>query len=109
MATPLEKDIERSLGRMVGRHGGMCRKWVCPGWAGAPDRIILLPGERIIFAETKRPKGSEVAALQKKWREWLLALGFQHRFVFTHEDVKAVETFIVNWPQKGRRAADENL
>ena len=25
--TPLEKDIEKALGRKVGRHGGLCLKW----------------------------------------------------------------------------------
>jgi hypothetical protein len=97
MATPLEKDIERALGRLVGRHHGRCLKWVCPGWAGVPDRIVLLPGGQIVFVETKRPKGAEVAALQKKWRQWLLDLGFVHRFVFTHEDLKALDLFLSAW------------
>lgn len=104
--TPLEKDIERSLGRMVGRHGGRCLKWVCPGWGGVPDRMVLLPGGRIIFVETKRPKGSEVAKLQEKWREWLLALGFLHRFVFTHEDIKALEVFLAAWDAEVSDEAD---
>lgn len=89
--TPLEKDIERALGRMVGRNGGRCLKWVCPGWLGVPDRICLLPGGRIYFVETKRPKGGEIGEMQKKWCVWLRDLGFVHRFVFTHEDVKALE------------------
>ena len=74
--TPLEKEIEKKLGDIVKKHGGKCLKWVCPGWRGVPDRIILLPGGKVIFAELKRPKGSEVSALQKKWREWLTELGF---------------------------------
>lgn len=92
--TPLEKDIEKALGRMVGRHGGHCLKWVCPGWAGVPDRIILLPGGRVLFVETKRPQGGKVAALQKFWEKKLIELGFTHRYVFTHEDVKALEALI---------------
>lgn len=91
MATPMEKDIEKALTRMVGRHGGKCPKWVSPGWAGVPDRICLLPGGLIIFVETKRPRSSKVAALQKKWREWLVGLGFVHRFVFTVEDLQELE------------------
>lgn len=46
--TPLEKDIEKALGRMIGRHGGYCMKWVCPGWSGVPDRICLLPAGRTL-------------------------------------------------------------
>ena len=40
--TPLERDIERKLVGVVKHHGGLCLKWVCPGWAGVPDRIVLL-------------------------------------------------------------------
>ena len=54
--TPLEKEIEAKLVDVVKRHGGMCLKWVCPGWAGVPDRIVLLPGGKVIFVELKRPK-----------------------------------------------------
>lgn len=74
--TQLEKDIERKLRQAIERRGGLCLKWVCPGWAGVPDRIVLLPGGVIHFVETKRPKGGELSALQIKWREWLSRLGF---------------------------------
>ena len=42
----LEKDVERALVRLVRQHGGLCLKWICPGWGGVPDRILLLPGGR---------------------------------------------------------------
>lgn len=93
--TPLEKDIDKALGRMIGRHGGLCLKWVCPGWAGVPDRIILLPGGRIIFVELKRPKGGEIGRLQRWWGDKLRSLGFTHLWVKNHEDVKALEKSIV--------------
>lgn len=93
--TPLEKDIEKALGRMVGRHGGLCLKWVCPGWSGVPDRIILLPGGLVMFVELKRPKGGEIGRLQKWWGDRLRSLGFIHLFVKSHEDVKALESSIV--------------
>ena len=92
--TPMEKDIEQKLVRIVKRYGGKCPKWVSPGWAGVPDRLVLLPGALIIFVETKRPKGSKVAALQQKWRHWLVELGFLHRYVFTHDDLRALELLI---------------
>lgn len=94
MATPMEKDIEKSLGRMVGRHGGMCCKWVCPGWAGVPDRILLLPGGRIIFVELKRPDGGKRSPLQIWWSRKLRDLGFLHFWVKCHEDVTALDLFI---------------
>lgn len=93
--TELEKYIEKSLKDMVERHGGLCLKWVCPGWAGVPDRIILLPGGRVIFAETKRPKGGKVSRLQKWWHDKLTKLGFYACFIHTPEHVKALERLII--------------
>ena len=71
-----ERDIEQNLVRMVKNRGGLCMKWVCPGWAGVPDRIVLLPGGHIIFVELKRPTGGRVAARQKYWKKKLTELGF---------------------------------
>jgi hypothetical protein len=90
----MEKDIEKALGRMVGKHGGLCLKWVCPGWAGVPDRIILLPGGRAIFVELKRPKGGTRSPMQIWWARKLNGLGFLHLWVKDHEDVKALEAHI---------------
>ena len=85
--TPLEKEIEAKLVERIRRRGGLCLKWVCPGWAGVPDRIILLPGGRVIFAELKRPKGGVVSSRQKWWANKLRALGFAHYYIYTPDDV----------------------
>ena len=87
--TELERDIEQKLRRMVERRGGWCLKWVCPGWAGVPDRIILLPRGRVIFAETKRPKGGRLSKLQEKWHDWLVELGFEVWTIWNHDDLDA--------------------
>lgn len=92
--TPLERDIERALVGMVKRKGGLCLKWVCPGWAGVPDRIILLPGGRILFAETKRPKGGEVRKLQTWWHQKLRELGFLCWVIKTREDIDHLDLCI---------------
>lgn len=88
----LERDIERKLRLLVAKHGGHCLKWVCPGWSGVPDRIILLPGGRIYFVELKRPKGGKYSALQDKWRDWLLKLGFTYWRI---KDQEQLDTFEV--------------
>lgn len=85
--TPLEKDIERKLRQMVEDHGGLCLKWVCPGWSGVPDRIVLLPGGRIIFVELKRPKGGRISKMQQWWQEKLMRLGFVSRFIWSEKDL----------------------
>lgn len=92
--TPLEKDIERALVRMVKNRGGLCLKWVCPGWAGVPDRIVLLPGGRVVFVELKR-KGGQVGDLQAWWEEKLTDLGFVHWTIWSHEDLKRFENIIL--------------
>lgn len=92
--TQLERDIERALVGMVKSHGGMAMKWVCPGWAGVPDRIALLPGGKIIFVELKRPKGGEVRKLQEWWHTKLRSLGFTVWVIKNRSDINALEIVI---------------
>lgn len=94
--TKLEKEIEKKLTAMVKSHGGLCLKWVCPGWSGVPDRMLLLPGGRVIFVETKRPKGGKVSELQKWWNKKLTKLGFYAFFVYTYQDIDALELVIMD-------------
>ena len=51
----LEKKIEQKLVREVKKKGGIAPKWVSPGFAGIPDRIVLLPKGKIAFVEVKAP------------------------------------------------------
>ena len=94
MNNPLEKDVEKKLREMVEKLGGKCLKWVCPGWSGVPDRILLLPGGKVFFVETKRPKGSKVAALQKWWRKTLIALGFTVWHVYDTDQIETVRILL---------------
>lgn len=102
--TPLEKDIEKALGRMVGRHGGLCLKWVCPGWAGVPDRLVLLPGGRVVFVELKRPKGGQLAPMQIWWSRKLRGLGFEHWVIWDHEDLQIFQAAFL--AQLGKQPAE---
>lgn len=60
-----EHAIERCLVRQVEALDGLCWKFVSPGNAGAPDRLVILPGARVAFVETKRP-GEKARALQRR-------------------------------------------
>ena len=71
----MEKDIEKHLRIEVKRHGGMALKFVSPGTSGVPDRIVLLPGGRMFFAELKAP-GRKPRPLQMKMHKELRLLGF---------------------------------
>jgi hypothetical protein len=87
---PLEKDIEKKLVEKVRRRGGLCLKWVCPGWAGVPDRIVLLPGGKIVFVELKRPRGGVLSSRQIWWAKKLVDLGFKHFFVYNATDLEGI-------------------
>lgn len=88
--TILEKEVEGYLKRQVEVRGGLCIKWTSPGTTGLPDRIILLPGGRVIFAEMKRAKGSRVGALQSYWRSVLQRMGFAAYTLYTKSEVDAM-------------------
>jgi hypothetical protein len=96
MNNPLEKEIEKKLVDIVKKHGGLCLKWVCPGWSGVPDRILLLPGGKVIFAELKRPKGSKVSKLQEWWRDKLAALGFLVWHIYDQDQLSYVDFFLAD-------------
>lgn len=65
----LERDIEKALVARVKDLGGLCEKFVSPGRRSVPDRIVTLPGGRIIFVELKAP-GKKPTLLQMRdhWR-----------------------------------------
>lgn len=71
-----EKAIEQKLVRMVKKRGGICPKWVSPGFDGVPDRIVLLPARRLGFVEVKAP-GEKPRPLQISRHKLLQKLGFK--------------------------------
>lgn len=70
-----EKIIENKLKNTIKEKGGLCLKFVSPGFDGVPDRIILLPGGIIAFAELKSP-GKKLRPLQERRKRQLESLGF---------------------------------
>lgn len=71
-----EKAIERKLTLMVKRLGGICLKFISPGFDGVPDRIVLLPGAYMAFVEVKAP-GEKPRPLQTSRHKLLRRLGFK--------------------------------
>ena len=83
----LEKDIEGYLMRQVkSQLGGWALKFTSPGLSGVPDRIVLLPAGRIVFAETKAP-GKKLRSLQRLVCGQIADLGFDVRCIDTKEKV----------------------
>lgn len=86
----MEKAVEAYLRQRVKAAGGIALKLVCPGWTGVPDRLIVLPGGRVYFAETK-DFGKKPRLKQQLMHERLRALGFQ---VFVPDSKDAVDSML---------------
>ena len=71
-----EKQVEQKLVRAVKARGGICPKFVSPGFDGMPDRIVLLPGRHFGFVEVKAP-GEVPRPLQISRHRLMKKLGFQ--------------------------------
>lgn len=52
-----ETQIEKWLVRQVRDLGGICDKFTSPSNPGVPDRLIVMPGGRVIFVELKTEIG----------------------------------------------------
>lgn len=71
-----EKEIEQKLVDTVKKHGGICPKFVSPGFSGMPDRIVLLPKGKFAFVELKAPN-KKPRPLQVARHKLLTGLGFR--------------------------------
>lgn len=85
-----EKDTEAFLRDEVKARGGRSYKWVSPGCAGVPDRIVIKPGGGVFFVETKS-EGKTSTSQQRKRQAELRALGCNvYADVDTKEKVREV-------------------
>jgi len=81
-----EKQVEKALVRKIKDAGGVAVKISAPGLDGMPDRLILMPGGRAWFVETKAP-GRKLEALQKFRKRELEEMGFKVSVLDTHSKV----------------------
>lgn len=82
-----EKQIEQYLVKRVKASGGKAYKFVSPGNAGVPDRLVCLPGGRIIFVELKAP-GKKPTPLQLAKHRELQRLGFRVLVIDSKERIR---------------------
>jgi hypothetical protein len=85
--TSKENVVERELLRRVLALGGKCEKVQIIGKRGFVDRLVALPGGRIILVEVKRPRGGVVSPHQRKFHREYRALGIVVAIVKTLEDI----------------------
>ncbi len=83
-----EKLIEAALVKRIKELGGLCEKHVSPGTTGVPDRIVTMPGGRIIWVELKAP-GKEPTVIQLRDHEKRRKLGCEVIVIDSMESVDA--------------------
>jgi len=79
-----EKVIEKKLVMEVKKRGGICPKFMSPGFDGMPDRLVLLPDGKAGFVEVKA-SGKKPRPLQLARHKLIRGLGFQV-FVIDEEE-----------------------
>ena len=84
-----EKKIEQQLVTAVKKHGGICPKFVSPGFDGMPDRLLLLPHGRFAFVEVKAPN-QKPRPLQLSRHRLLRRLGFRVYVLDALEDIDKI-------------------
>lgn len=82
-----EKNVERHLVEGIKKLNGMCLKFVSPGNSGVPDRVVILPNGRIVFAELKTETG-RLSKLQAHTIDEMKKRGADVRVLYGVKDVK---------------------
>lgn len=85
-----EYAVEKHLVQKTRECGGICLKFISPGIAGVPDRIVILPGGKIGFAELKAPR-KKPRRLQRNVLRKMHQLGCR---VCVIDNPKSAENFI---------------
>lgn len=81
-----ESQIEARLVGGVRSLGGVAFKFTSPGNAGVPDRLIILPGGHVLFAELKTKEGRP-SKIQRFQIDRLRRLGVHASLVVGQEGV----------------------
>ena len=82
-----ERTIEQELVSRVKVMGGIAPKFTSPGFAGMPDRLVLLPHGRMGFVELKAP-GRKPRQLQLVRHRLLQRLGFK---VYVIDEINQID------------------
>lgn len=87
-----ESAIEAKLVKGIREIGGLCYKFTSPGSPGVPDRIVILPGGRVVFVELKTEIGRlsniqrwQISELQARGAEVRVLKGLEPVLEFLRE------------------------
>jgi len=90
LTVKLESAVETELVMRVRAIGGICDKVTTIGRRGFFDRLVVLPGGRVVFVECKRPKLGRVSAHQIERHRRYKALGAVVAVVLNSADIDAL-------------------
>lgn len=85
-----ESAIEKYLTRRVKEAGGLSWKFTSPSLIGVPDRIVVMPGNKVYFVEVKQ-LGEALRSSQERRAADLRARGCQ---VYILDSTDAVDFFM---------------
>ena len=85
----LEKQIEAYLVKRIHAIGGECEKFASPMKRSVPDRIVTMPGARIVWVELKR-FGRQPEVMQERDHQRRREMGFDVRVIDSKEGVDAL-------------------
>lgn len=71
-----EKLLEKKLREKIKKMDGLALKFIPFHFVGMPDRLILLPGARVYWVETKST-GKKLRPIQETRQKQLKRLGFK--------------------------------
>nr|DAO02126.1 MAG TPA: Nuclease [Caudoviricetes sp.] len=83
----LEKEVEKYLVREIKKLGGVSFKFISPGNAGVPDRIVIIPTGKVVFVELKTDKG-KLTKLQESQIRKISGLGAEVKVLYGIEGVR---------------------
>lgn len=81
-----EAHIEGELTRRIKANGGLCIKLVPMFFAGLPDRLVLMPGGKMCFVETKST-GLTARKLQIQVHKMIQNRGFKVYIIDNTADI----------------------
>lgn len=95
-----EKALEKAFVRKVQEHGGITYKFVSPGNAGVPDRIVIAPDGWVWFVELKTETG-RLSKMQEYQIGRMLKQNCDVLVLYGKRDVEKAMTIIFNGTEGG--------
>jgi len=83
----VEADLERYLSQEARRTGHLVLKLRLMGETGWPDRLVVLPGRRVLWIELKTPSG-KLSKRQVYVHDKLLNLGHRVLVLRSKEEIR---------------------